>query len=142
MNPSSRFSLQDHNGPYESWPLKSRLLADGMPTPASLPGYSLLHQFETSEGYLLVTDWDCPFEEMTHFTLLNFTFRVLCSRRFGAPYASWLLQECHQIDGNSFEATFGENERWLIVIRSWGLSYVYPRIKLQKVCGAVLSDRR
>jgi hypothetical protein len=90
MNSISRFSLESHGGPYETWPLKSRLLLDGKLTGTSLAGYSLLHQFEIADGYFLVHDCDCPFEEMTHFTLLDRELRVLSSRGMGAPYASWL----------------------------------------------------
>jgi hypothetical protein len=47
MNSISRLALEQHEGPYEKWPLRSRLFLDGKPTGLSLPGYDLLHQFET-----------------------------------------------------------------------------------------------
>lgn len=133
MNPISKFSLEAHDGPYEKWPLKSRLLLDGKPTGTSLAGYSLLHQFEIADGYFLVHDWDCPFEEKTHFTLLGHELRVLSSHGLGAPYWSWLLTGFRAIDETHFEATFGEGDRWSINIRPWGIRYLYPRITMQRI---------
>src|SRR6266508_3806727 len=46
MKPIIRFALEKHDGPYETWPLRSRVSLDGKPTDISLPGYTLLHQFE------------------------------------------------------------------------------------------------
>lgn len=133
MNPISKFSLESHSGPYEKWPLRSRLLLDGKPTRASLAGYSILHQFEIAEGYFLVHDWDCPFEEKTHFTLLSGDLRVLSSLGLGAPYYSWLLTGFQAIDESHFEAAFGEGDRWSVAIRPWGIRYVYPRITLHRI---------
>ena len=132
MKAISRFSLESHSGPYEKRPLKSRLLRDGELTGTSLAGYSLLHQFEIAAGYFLVHDWDCPFEEMTHFTLLDRKLRVLSSRCLGAPYASWLLTDFRPMDGSRFEAEFGD-DKWEIAIRPWGVRYLYPRVVLRRL---------
>jgi hypothetical protein len=129
----SRFSLETHSGPYDKWPLKSRLICDGELTGTQLAGYSLLYQFETPAGYFLVHDWDCPFEEMTHFTLLDRRLRVLSSRAMGAPYASWLLIGIRAIDSTCFEVTFAERDRWRVTLRPWGLHYLYPRIMLRRL---------
>jgi hypothetical protein len=136
MNSISRFSLESHSGPYETWPLKSRLLLDGKLTGTSLAGYSLLHQFEIADGCFLVHDWDCPFEEMTHFRLLDRELRVLSSRGMGAPYASWLLTDFQAIDDGHFEATFGDGDRWDVSVRPRGVRYIYPRIVLQRRQGS------
>src|SRR5205823_12073097 len=45
MNSIRRFALEQHEGSYENWPLRSRLFFDGEPTRIYLPGYVLLHQF-------------------------------------------------------------------------------------------------
>ena len=133
MSAISRFSLETHSGPYDKWPLKSRLICDGELTGTQLAGYALLYQFETPAGYFLVHDWDCPFEEMTHFTLLDRRLRVLSSRAMGAPYASWLLTGITSIDSTCFEVTFAEGDRWRITLRPSGLRYLYPRIMLRRL---------
>jgi hypothetical protein len=133
MKPVSCFSLENHSGQYETWPLRTRLLRDGMPTSTLLPGYSLLYQFEIADGYLFVTDWDCPFEESTNFILVNKAFRVLSSRSIGAPYSSWMLVHLRCIDQNRCEADFGDGDTWLITIRPWGIPYLLSRIRLDRI---------
>ena len=70
MQKVSLFSLELHQGPYEKWPLRTRLFVDGNQSETKVPGYVLLHQFQTDFGYLLITDCDCPFEETTNFIFL------------------------------------------------------------------------
>ncbi len=80
MKPITRFGMEKHDGPYETWPLRSRVSLDGKPTDISLPGYTLLHQFETANGYILVTDYDCPYEEITSFALISKQLRLQSCR--------------------------------------------------------------
>src|SRR5262245_28944487 len=89
MKPIDRFTLAKHDGPYATWPLRSRLSLDGRPTDISLPGYTLLHQFETSSGYILVTDYDCPHEEITNFALISKQLRLRSCRWLGWMYETF-----------------------------------------------------
>jgi hypothetical protein len=132
MKPIARFALERHDGAYEHRPLQSRLIADGKPTEVRLPGYDLLHQFEISSGYLLITDYDCPFEESTHFVLLGKDLRLLSSRSLGAPYASFLLKGVESMDDHHLTAVFHGEDRWRITIRPWGIVYLWPRLKLER----------
>lgn len=77
MKAITRFTLETHAGPYERWPLRSRLLCDGQPTDLRLLGYSLSWQFELENRILLITDYDCPFEEAYEIYLLSNELRVL-----------------------------------------------------------------
>jgi hypothetical protein len=100
MKSISRFALEKHDGPYETWPLRSRLTLDGKPTDISLPDYTLLHQFETSNGYILVTDYDCPYEEITNFALISKQLRLQSCRWFGWMYEN-ILARAHRVDRRS-----------------------------------------
>ncbi len=131
MTPINRFTLEKHDGPYETWPLRSRLSLDGRPTDISLPGYTLLHQFETSDGYILVTDYDCPFEEITNFALVSKQLRLQSCRWLGWMYETFLLERIEWIDDRSFTAFFCGNLRCRLTVRSWGIPYIRPRLKLQ-----------
>ena len=124
----TRFALERHDGPYEKWPLKSRLIVDGVLTKTRVSGYSLLHQFELPDGYLLVTDYDCPFEEATDFVLLSRDLRVLTRRSIGGAYCSFLLDKLEWVDEYGLIATFHENDRWKISIGSRSIPYLRPRI--------------
>ena len=109
MKPITRFALEKHDGPYETWPLRSRLSLDGRPTDISLPGYTLLHQFEASNGYILVTDYDCPFEEITNFALISKQLRLQSCRWLGWMYETFLLERIEWIDDRTFTAFFCGN---------------------------------
>lgn len=126
-----RFTLEQHPGPYESWPPRSRLLLDGAPTGISLPGYVLLHQFETPLGYILVTDHDCPFEEFTHFILVSKRLRVLSRRSLGCMYYSYLLQDLEWINDRTFVAVIYEDHRYRFTIRCWSIPFLRPRLKME-----------
>lgn len=139
MKPISRFSLESHDGPYESWPLRSRLLADGAPTPVTLPGYVLVHQYETEDGYLLVTDYDCLFEEATCFTLVSRDLRVLASREIGAPYRSFLLTGLEWIDARRLVASFSQ-VRMRITLRPSGIPLLRPRLQVRRLPDAAPAD--
>ena len=133
MKPIGRFALERHAGPYESWPLRSRLLLDGAPTPVTLPGYVILHQFETAAGFLIVTDYDCPFEEATTFALLATDLRVLSIRTFSSMYGSFLLNGLEWTDANHLVATFHGGLRYRITIRERGIPFVWPRMGVRRV---------
>ena len=127
----NRFHLQQHEGPYEKWPVRSRLFADGEPTGILLPGYSLLYQFETPYGFVLVTDYDCPYEETTSFSFISSQMRLLSCRRLGWMYTSFLLNRIEWLDDRNFMAVFSGEDRCRFTIRSWGIWYIRPRLKMK-----------
>ncbi len=141
MNAISRFTLEQHDGPYETWPLRSRLFLDGEPTGISLPGYALLHQCETSNGYVLVTDYDCPFEEITNFILVSKQLRLQSCRWLGWMYESYLLQRIEWVDERTFIAVIYREHRQQFTIRSWWIPYIRPRLSMKYLGKAVSEDR-
>lgn len=133
MDTTNRFSLERHQGEYENWPLRTRLYVDGNPTKTHVPGYSPLHEYQTPSGYLLITDYDCPFEEATSFILLSHDFRLLSYRTLSVPYGSFNLDRVELINNCCFWAVFYENDYWLVTIRPWGIPFLRPRITLRRV---------
>jgi len=131
MNAISRFALEQHDGPYERWPLRSRLFLDGEPTEISLPGYVLLRQFETPAGYILVTDYDCPFEEITNFILISHQLRLLSCRSLGWMYATFLLERIEWVDERTFHAIMYGDLRYKFTIRSFGIPFIRPRLGMK-----------
>lgn len=59
------------------------LLVDGKPVGMALEGVKLVDQFDTGNGYLLVTDYDDPWEEQTVVTLLDAQLKQLAKKRLG-----------------------------------------------------------
>ena len=126
MKPINRFTLEKHDGPYEKWPLRSCLFLDGKPTDLSLPGYELLHQFETSDGYILITDYDCPFEEITNFAFISKHLRLISCRWLGWMYETFLLERIEWIDERTFIAVIGGSDTSLAALYSLVGHPVHP----------------
>lgn len=74
------FSLAKHEGPYETWPSKTDLFFDGKPTGKKIDGYVLEKQFIIDDYYLIITSYDCPFEETIYFFLLNTELKVISKK--------------------------------------------------------------
>ena len=128
------FSLERHDGSYEKWPLRTRLFVNGEPTSTTVPGYTILHQFKTEYGYLLVTDCDCLFEEMTSFVLIDSrSMRILSYKHFSAPYGSFNLDGLEWIDSQTAKVTFYQDDHWLLTLRSKGIPHLFPRMKIQRI---------
>ncbi len=132
MTPIDRLALEQHSGPYENWPTRSRLIDAGVITATHVPGYNLLHQFELKAGSLLVTDYDCPFEEATTFILLAPDLHVLDTHTFGAPYASFLLDRIEVIDDSSLRVVFYDEDAWRVSVHKPALRFMRPRLRAER----------
>ena len=91
MEALTQFTLARHEGPYERWPLTSRLFLEGADTGADVPGYVVEAQYRVDAGYLLITSYDGMFEESNDFVLLAPDFSVLARARLMVPYDTFLL---------------------------------------------------
>lgn len=98
MKSQQRFSLAKHEGPYERWPVKTALLCDGLPTDTQIEGYVIEAQYRCDAGHLLITSFDCPFEESNSFTLLDDRFQVLATAELLVPYGAFLLNAHWPLD--------------------------------------------
>jgi hypothetical protein len=106
---------------------------DGRESDVLVPGYTLLHQFRVDDGYLLVTDHDCPFEEATTFTLLDPALRILSVCQVGKMYSSFLLTRLEWLDARRLTAWFGDDFRVRITLRPWGIPLIRPRLGIRRV---------
>jgi hypothetical protein len=94
-------SLEKHDGPYEAWPLVSRLFAEGKDTQWQVPGYVIEAQYRWGEYSLVITSMDCPYEESNHFLLLNSDFEIVSRRGLGTWYDTWLLANHWPVSANA-----------------------------------------
>lgn len=133
MKEIQQFSLEKHEGPYEKWPSRTRLLENGKEIGIRIPGYNLLHQFELKESYLLITDDDCPFEEGTNFILISKAKKILAYQILFVPYGSVTLESVEWIDEQHLRVVFFENDQWMLTIRPWGIPYLRSRLKLKRI---------
>jgi hypothetical protein len=133
MKTIERFALQQHDGPYENWPQKTRVIIDGKVSTLAISGFTLLRQYQTAAGYLLVTDFDCPFEEAVCFVLVSQDLKtVLSERTVGQMYSSFMLNEVTWQDETHFYATIQDLDdyRFYFTLRSFGIPWLYPRLGL------------
>lgn len=135
MKPVDRFALATHDGPYEAWPARTDVLVDGVRSGLAVSGYVLLRQFETPAAFLLVTDYDCSFEEAVTFTLVSKgPLKVLAQRTVGAMYASCHLDDMTWADDRHFSTTFvGIDGRWDFTIRDLSVPFVRSRLGMHRV---------
>jgi hypothetical protein len=87
------FTLEKHEGPYEKRPLTSKLTVNGHDTLTRLSGFVIEGAYRCSAGYLIITSWDCPFEEANTFTLLNSGFEIVSQASLGVMYDTYLLEK-------------------------------------------------
>ena len=134
MTPITLFSLQTHTGDYQKWPLKTLLLKNATPTQAHLPGYQILHQFQLNSGeYLLITDWDCPFEEATEMLLLSAELALIARHSFSVPYGSFNLEALQVIDDANLTLTFYQNDCKQVTITTEKTWLLGSRIKVTQI---------
>ncbi|NJK52152.1 MAG: hypothetical protein HC936_03770 [Leptolyngbyaceae cyanobacterium SU_3_3] len=126
------FALESHSGPYDKWPLRTRLLIDGKLSPILIPGYILLCQFKIDDGYLLVTDCDCPYEETTSFILLSNDMKLISYKMLFVLYGSFNFESIAWINSQYAQVTFWKNDIWNLRIRKFDIPYLLPRLILQR----------
>jgi hypothetical protein len=126
------FSLEAHSGPYDTWPWRTRLFYEGRDTGRKVGGYLIEAQFSVAAGFLVVTSYDCPFEEMTHFYLLDQHFRIRGHAAKGVPYVSWLLKTMSPESEGAFRVEFYGGEHWRLTIRERRGWWLKARLSLDR----------
>lgn len=115
--------LEEHPGPYEAWPQSTRLLRDGVDTGARVHGYALLHQFAVPGGrFLLITDYQCPWEEETEVLLLDENLSLLSRMHFGLPWGFFSVVGATVVDQHTLDMTFSGRASWRVTMigkRRW-----------------------
>ncbi|MPV71574.1 hypothetical protein GD429_38755 [Burkholderia sp. BE17] len=135
MYKTTRFSLETHSGAYDSWPTRSCLIVDGTRSNLPVAGYIVQRQYETAAGYLLITNFDCPFEEAVSFVLIARDLsRVLAERTIAVTYSSVHLVDVAWIDEWHFSVTFaGMRGEWMFKIRRWSLPLIRSRFEMKRI---------
>lgn len=83
-----------------------RLLYEGRGV-ADLEGVDVAAHFEIDGiGWLVITDFDCPFEEAVRVHLLDHRFDVLETAKLGQPYTPGMVQNIRRTGPRSVSFTF------------------------------------
>ena len=86
------FSFKPQPGAYETWSLCSELIMNEKRTGKYVPGFVIGAQYAYKHLYLIVTSWDCLYEESQEFILLSKDLTVLCKKHVGHIYSTILLE--------------------------------------------------
>jgi hypothetical protein len=129
-----RYSLAPHEGPYASWPLRSLLQIDDRPSVTQVPGYVIEAQYQTPLGDLLITSWDCPFEEANSFVLLDAAQRIQAQAELAVPYGSFLLHAHWPVDAQTLILHYHNQLFYTLRIQpATGWLRRSPRLRLGRV---------
>ncbi|WP_424195204.1 hypothetical protein ACMYR3_05295 [Ampullimonas aquatilis] len=132
MQKIDAFSLEQHHGPYQAWPLKTRLYFRGQDTGSAINGYEIEAQYQCRQGYLLITAYDCPFEESNEFILLDKAFKVIAQKSLMALYDSYLLHAHWPVSNNALRLHYQTKLCYTLSIENgFGLFGKKLRLSLQ-----------
>jgi hypothetical protein len=131
MQPIELFSLESHAGPYEKWPLRTRLFADGVDSGQTVSGFVIEAQYRCQAGYLLITSYDCLYEAANTFTLLNDSVETIASTGLGVMYNTFLLEKQRPTSANSLELDYGDGLVYSLAIGSCVLGR--PKLELSRL---------
>lgn len=127
MTPIDRYRIEKHEGDYTTWPGKSRLWADDQLLPEPVSGYVIEGQYDTPLGSLLITSYDCMYEEANSFLLIEPSGRVRAQADLGVPYGSFLLHAHWPVDESTLALHYHGDQFYTLSVRPgrwWELGQV------------------
>ena len=115
LRPITKFSLEKHAGPYHTWGTSSALCIDGVLTGKQVPGFLIEGQYARDDLSVLITSYDCPFEEAQNFLLLNAECNVISELFLGQMFGSYLLMKNYLIGDGEVALEFaGYDVPWIL----------------------------
>ena len=132
MKKISLFSLKKPASPYETWHLKSELLINKKQTGKYVPGFSLEAQYAFKDYYLIVTSWDCAYEESQEFLLLSKNLDVLSKKHVGEIYSTVWIESHEAVTDDQVLFHCNSDLDILITAKTDLLPSFPPVLKMQK----------
>ncbi len=118
---------------YESWPLKTSLYYCGEGLGEKISGYIIERQFELSNYFLLLANWDCSFEEGCEMIVINKSLKIVGSHSLTPFYNSYNLYDIKEVLKDRYKLTFNELGHFELVV-NYPKQYFFHRVvKLAKL---------
>lgn len=139
MKEISLFSFKKPHSPYEAWKLESELLMNAKHTNICIPGFFIEAQYAYKNLYLIVTSWNCCYEDSLEILLLSKELQVISKKHIGQIYSSVLL-ESHEViaeDRVLFHCNHGLD---ILITAKSGLLFPSPPILLLKMRNRTLTE--
>lgn len=134
MHTIERFALQPHLGSPQTDPADALLIVDGQVSALRVPGRLLRRQYQTTLGYVLITELDYWVEEAVLVVLVSLDLqRVLAHRTLTRWYSSYYLEEVAWQDDRHFYLTIEglEHYRFYFTLRPRHWPLVSPRLGMR-----------
>ena len=132
--PTSRFSLRE---PDDAG--RSLLLVDGQSTGTRVRGSALRWQFSLPQGFVLITDYDDPWEEITEITLLDASMKTIGTASLGGggtafAHSTYQVKDLRWLDDRSFVTvpSAPEQGQYRVAISERALPVIGTRLKVTK----------
>ena len=140
MQPITAFSLLTvRTDGLELNPLKMPLYFNGQHTHTFITGRVIEGQYRCvlpnkTSGYLVITSFDCPFEESTEFSLLDEAFKIIATTSLAQMYDSFLLYAHWPMADNRLRLHY-YGQFVLDLVMTTGCSWLsfQPKLKLVEV---------
>jgi hypothetical protein len=140
MQPITGFSLlTEHTYGLEPDPLKMPLYFNGQQTHTFVTGLVIEGQYRCvlpnkTSGYLIITSFDCPFEESTEFSLLDEAFKLIATTSLAQMYDSFLLYAHWPMADNRLRLHYyGQFVLDLVITAGSSWLTARPKLKLVEV---------
>ena len=117
------FTIETHEGNYENRPLKSALYFNGEKLSVKVSGYVIEKQFELPNYFLLLINWDCPFEEGCEIVVLSKGFKIVGNYSFTPFYHSYLLTSFSELSLDQYKLVFNDSDYFELMVN-------YPKSRL------------
>ncbi|MBN7820049.1 hypothetical protein [Bowmanella yangjiangensis] len=127
------FSLQQHQGHYHEWPLSSVLYYKGQSLGIRIPGYVIEGQFALKDYYLLLVNWDCPFEEGYEVIVISHRLKVVGTYSFTPFLNNYLLSSISETTANQFQLVFNQKERFNLTIDYPKTHWFSRTVRVEKI---------
>lgn len=127
MKHIDKFSLQEHEGEYENRPLESLLYYCGESLGIKVLGYVIEKQFELDDYFLLLINWDCPFEEGCEIVVLNKLHKIVGSYSFTPFYNSYNLYSITELSKHHYKLTFYGSVNFEVII-NYPKKYFFSKV--------------
>ncbi len=112
----------------------TRLYLDGQESGTSVPGYVIEAQYEWQVYSLLITSYDCLYEEANSFVLLDEKLQIVSRRSLGGWLATFLLEEHAPVAENSLQLRYwGDLHYRLSIEPRFFVLKGRPTLKLRKM---------
>jgi len=140
MQPITAFSLLTaRTDGLEPNSLKMPLYFNGQHTHTFIAGRVIEGQYRCvlpnkTSGYLVITSFDCPFEESTEFSLLDEAFKLIATTSLAQMYDSFLLHSHWPMADNRLRLHYyGQFVLDLVITASSSWLTTWPKLKLIEV---------